>query len=91
MAVSSDAVLPETVERERAIYHAQAKEEGKPAQVIPRIVEGKLKKFFEEHTLLEQSYVRDPERRVRDLVEEIQAKVGEKIVVRRFIRYEVGS
>ncbi len=91
VAVSSDAVLPEVVERERAIYEAQAKEEGKPAQVIPRIVEGKLKKFFEEQTLLEQSYVRDPERRVRDLVEEIQAKVGEKIVVRRFIRYEVGS
>ncbi|MBI4514056.1 MAG: translation elongation factor Ts [Gemmatimonadetes bacterium] len=90
LAVSPEEVAPDVVERERAIYEAQAREEGKPAAVIPKIVEGKLKKFFEEQTLLEQPYVRDPERRVRELIEEVQARLGERIVVGRFARFEIG-
>lgn len=91
VAVSPQDVPSDAIERERAIYEVQAREEGKPEAVVPKIVEGKLKKFVEEQTLLEQAYVRDPERRVRDVVEEVQAKVGEKLVVRRFVRYEVGK
>jgi elongation factor Ts len=91
VAVSPEEVPPEVVARERAIYEAQAREEGKPEPVIPKIVEGKLRKFFQENTLLEQPYIRDPERTVRQLVEEVQAKVGERIVVRRFARFEVGA
>ena len=91
VAVSPEEVPPEIVARERAIYEAQAREEGKPEPVIPKIVEGKLRKFFQENTLLEQPYIRDPERTVRQLVEEVQAKVGERIVVRRFARFEVGA
>ncbi|MGH7544710.1 MAG: translation elongation factor Ts [Gemmatimonadota bacterium] len=91
VAVHPDDVPADLIERERAIYEAQAREEGKPPAVVPKIVEGKLKKFYQEQTLLEQAYVRDPERRVRQLIEEVQAKLGERIAVRRFVRYEVGE
>lgn len=91
VAVSPEDVPPEVIEKERAIYAAQAREEGKPEGVIPKIVEGKLKRFFQEQTLLEQPYVRDPERRVRQIIEEAQGKIGEKIAVGRFVRYELGK
>ncbi len=81
--------VPEAVlEEERAKHRAEF--EGKPPQVLERIVEGRLKKFIEEACLLEQPYIRDPERKVRDIVADIVVKMGENIVVRRFVRYELG-
>ncbi|MBI4540326.1 MAG: translation elongation factor Ts [Gemmatimonadetes bacterium] len=91
LAVAPADIAPEIVERERQIYLEQARAEGKPEPVQQRIVEGKLKKFFSEHALLEQSFVKDPDRTVRDVVTEVAAKTGENIVVRRFVRFELGG
>ncbi|MGH7813276.1 MAG: translation elongation factor Ts [Candidatus Binataceae bacterium] len=77
------------LEQERQIYAAQA--EGKPAQVIEKIVAGKIEKFYKEACLLEQAYVRDPNRTVTELIGEAVAKMGEKIDVRRFVRFQLGE
>lgn len=91
--VSREDVPPETIEREKEIYRQQLADQKKPPQVLEKIIEGKLGKFFEDTCLLEQVYQRDPtgKTRVRELVNEVSAKTGEKIAVRRFVRYQVGS
>ena len=91
MAVERARVDPAYVERERAIYMEQARATGKPEAVLQRIVDGKVEKLYEEICLLEQAYIRDPERRVKDLVTEAVAKIGENIIVRRFAKYRVGE
>ncbi len=88
--VSKEDVPAAVLEEERAVYRSQI-EGNKPPQVVERIVEGKLSKFYEEVCLLEQPYIRQPERKVKDLVTELIAQVGENIVVRRFVRYELGA
>ncbi len=88
--LSKEDVPEEVLAEERAIYRSQI-EGNKPPQVIERIVEGKLAKFYEEVCLLEQPSIRDPERRVKDLVSELAAQVGENVVVRRFVRFELGA
>jgi len=77
------------IEQERQIYTSQS--EGKPAQVVAKIVEGKLQKFYREVCLLEQSWVRDPNRTISDLIGEYVGKLGEKIDVRRFERFQLGE
>ncbi|MGE5573728.1 MAG: translation elongation factor Ts [Bacteroidota bacterium] len=89
--VSSEDVPASMLENERAIYRAQALNEGKPEAVVERIVEGRLKKFYTEVCLLDQPYIRDPEKTIRDLVAEVSAKTGEKVEVRRFARFELGE
>jgi elongation factor Ts len=79
------------VEHERQIFEIQAKESGKPDDVIPRIVDGKLSAYFKENVLLEQPYVKDDSKTVQELVDEVAAKVGEKLVVRRFARFKLGE
>ncbi len=91
IAVSTDEVPAEIVERERAIFEAQVAESGKPEQVRGKIVEGKRKKFYKENVLLEQAFVKDDKKTVGNLVKEISGKVGENVVVRRFTRYELGE
>jgi elongation factor Ts len=91
IAVAREDVADDVVAREREIFLAQAKEEGKPEHIAEKIVEGKLRKFFEERTLLEQKYVKDPEITVSDRIQGTQAKLGEKIAVSRFMRYKVGE
>lgn len=91
LAISREDVPEELVERERKVYHGQVLEEGKPEHIAEKIVEGKLRKFFEERTLLEQKFVKNPEVTVADRIGESQAKLGEKIAVGRFLRYEVGQ
>lgn len=86
-----DDVSPEEVEKEREILRGQALREGKPEQVIERIVEGRIAKYYQENCLLEQPYVRDPDLSVRDLLAELIAKIGENIVIRRFARFAVGE
>ena len=84
-------VPEEVVERERTSYRAQALEEGKPEHILDRIVEGKLAKFYEQICLMEQPFVKDEDRTIKDLVDDVLAKLGEKIVLRRFVRYELGE
>ena len=91
LAVSPEDIPADVVERERAIFEAQVAESGKPEQVRPKIVEGKLKKFYQENVLLRQPYVKDDKMTVGDLVTGVSSKVGENIVVRRFVRYELGE
>jgi elongation factor Ts len=90
-AVDRESVPPELLERERAIYQEQAEATGKPAAVVEKIVAGKLEKFYAETVLLEQPFIRDPDRTVGDLIQETAAKVGENVVVRRFARFAVGG
>jgi elongation factor Ts len=95
-AMKPDYIAPEDVpqavlEQEREIYRNQARGEGKPENVLDRIVEGKLKKFYSQACLLEQVYIRDDKLTVRDLLNELSGKVGERIVVRRFVAYRVGE
>jgi elongation factor Ts len=91
LAVRVEDLSAELVERERKIYEAQAAEERKPDAVKAKIVEGRLKKFFEEAALLEQKFVKDDTRTVGDLVKALVAKTGENIRIRRFARFELGG
>jgi len=89
--VSREEVPQDVIENEKAIYRAQVAD--KPAQVVEKIVDGKLDKFFDETCLLDQVFIKDPEHKlkIKDLVTEKIAKLGENIVVRRFARFQVGE
>ena len=91
--LAREDVPPAVVERERAVYLAQLADQKKPPQVIEKIVEGKLEKFFGEQCLLEQAFIKDAsgKTRVRDLVDGVNAKMGERVVVKRFARFQVGE
>jgi elongation factor Ts len=91
--LSRDTVPADVLARERAVYEAQAKESGKPAAVIGKIVEGKLEKFYTDSCLMEQVYIKDPEGKlkIKDLLNQMVAKIGENIVIRRFVRYQLGE
>ena len=91
IGVSAEDVPAELIERERRIAEEQVAAEGKPENIRAKIVEGKLKKFVAERTLLEQPYVRDDKQTVGQLVKEASAKLGEAITVRRFARFQVGA
>ena len=89
--ICREDVPPEIMEKEREIYRAAAIKEGKPEKVLDRIAEGKLEKFFSTVCLLEQPFIRDPDRTIQDLLNEVSGKLGEKVVIRRFVRYQVGQ
>ncbi len=89
--VSSEEVPPEVLEKEREIIKEQFKDSGKPPEIVNKIVEGKLGKFFQETCLLDQPYIKDDKVPVRDMVTSFIAKFGENIVIRRFARYELGK
>ena len=91
IAVRVEDVPADVVERERRVYTAQVAEEKKPDAVKVKIVEGKLRKFFEEQVLLEQPFVKDDKVTVGDLVKALSGKTGEKVEVRRFARFELGG
>jgi len=91
VAVDREGVPGDIVEKEKQIYASQAKESGKPEKVIEKIVEGKLKKFFSEACLLEQSFVKNPDIIIQDLLNELMAKTGENILIRRFARFQLGD
>jgi elongation factor Ts len=91
ICVSPEDLPEEVLEKEKEIYKKQAEAEGKPENIIPRIVEGKLKKFYKEVCLLEQPYIRDDSLTIQDLLNELVSVLGEKIVIRRFVRFEVGE
>jgi elongation factor Ts len=89
--IREEDVEGDVVEREREIYRAQALEMGKPENVVEKIVDGKMQKFFKESCLMNQAYVRDPEISIADLLNELIAKIGENISIKRFARYQVGE
>ena len=89
--VSREEIPESVLEHERAIYRAMALNEGKPERIVDKIVEGRLEKFFQEVCLLEQPFVKDPDMTVGELLNAKIAKTGEKISVRRFVRYERGE
>jgi len=89
--VGPDDVPEEEVEKEKAIYADQAAAEGKPEKVVPKIVEGKLRRYYESVCLLEQSYIKDPDRKVKDVITEQIGKIGESIRVGRFVRMVLGE
>ena len=88
---SRDEVPESVIEAEKAVYRAQALEEGKPEHIIDRIVEGKLDKYFETVCLVEQPFVKDEDRPVEEILKDHIARLGENIVVKRFVRYELGE
>lgn len=89
--VKREDVPEDVLEQEKEIYRKQAIQEGKPEHVIERIVEGKLKNFYKENVLLEQPFVKDEDKTVEEVVKEAIAKIGENIVIRRFVRWELGE
>jgi elongation factor Ts len=91
IAISSEDLPPEIVKTEKEIYRAQAMNSGKGEKVAERIVEGRLRKFFSEVCLLNQVYVKDPDITIQDLVNELKAKTGENIIVKRFVRFQLGE
>ena len=91
LGIRPEDVPEEVVNREKDIYQAQALEMGKPENVVPKIVEGKLNKFYKDNCLLNQPYVKNPDLSVEDLLNELIAKIGENISIRRFVRFQTGE
>jgi len=91
LGIKPEDISEEIVESEKDIYRAQALDMGKPENILDKIVEGKLKKFYQENCLLNQPFVRDPDISVADLMNELIAKIGENITIKRFVRYQIGE
>ncbi|NMC57146.1 MAG: translation elongation factor Ts [Eubacteriaceae bacterium] len=89
--LTSEDVPADVIEKEKAIYKAQAMNEGKPENIAEKMVEGRLKKYFKDVCLMEQPFVRDQDKSVTDVVKEIIASIGENIKIRRFVRYQMGE
>lgn len=91
LCIDRNGVPEKLIEKEKEIYAEQARRGNKPEKIVPRIVEGKLEKFYSDNCLLEQPFVKDPERTVNDILKEAIAKFGENITIRRFVRYRLGE
>ena len=90
-SISRDDMDPAVLEREKTIFTDQAKESGKPDNIVEKMVEGRIEKFFAESCLLEQQYIKDSDRKVSDLLTEAVSTLGENIVVNRFVRFAIGE
>jgi elongation factor Ts len=91
LGITPEDISQEIIEKEKEIYRAQALDMGKPENVIDKIVEGKLNKFYQESCLLNQPYVRDTDITIADLLNQMIAKIGENISIKRFVRYQIGD
>jgi len=89
--LNKEDVPEDILQHERDILKAQALNEGKPEKIIEKMVQGRIEKFYKEVCLMEQAFVKDPDKSIRDLVLDKTAKIGERIVIRRFTRYELGA
>lgn len=89
--VKREDVPEEVKEKEKGIYRKQAQESGKPDKILDKIAEGKLEKFFQEVCLLEQPFIKNPDVTVKGLLEDLISKMGENILIRRFVRYQLGE
>lgn len=91
IAIDREDVSEEIISRERKIYTEQAKATGKPIKVLDKIVDGKMNKFYQDNCLIDQVYIKDPDKRVKDLITEAIATLGENITVNRYARFAVGE
>jgi len=91
LAVDRQSISTELVEKDKAIYLEQSKNEGKPEHIAEKIVEGRLDKFYQDNCLMEQAFVKNPDQTIDELLIELTAKIGEKISVRRFTRFVLGE
>jgi elongation factor Ts len=91
LGIAPEDIPQEVIEKEKEIYRAQALETGKPENVLDKIVDGKLKKFYQDNCLMNQPYVRNPDITIADLLNELIAKIGENISIKRFVRYQIGE
>jgi elongation factor Ts len=91
VGIRQEDVPKETIDKEKEIYRAQVLEMGKPEKIVDKIVEGKLKKYFKDNCLMNQDYVRDPNITIEDLLNEMVAKIGENITIKRFARFKIGE
>ena len=91
LSISRDDIDKNLLNKEKEIFHQQAVSSGKPENVISKIVEGKIEKFYSEICLFDQQYIRDPDRKISDLINETIATLGENIVIKRFVRYAIGE
>ena len=89
--ISREEVPQDEIAREREVLTQQAKNEGKPDHIIEKMVEGRIVKFYEQICLLDQSFIKDPDMKIQDLLNEKISKIGENLKIRRFVRYEVGE
>lgn len=89
--VSRDEVPQDEIEKEKEILTAQALNEGKPEKIVAKMVEGRISKYYEEYCLMEQSFVKDPDKTITQLLNEKVSTIGENITIRRFVRYELGE
>ena len=91
LCIRREEAPQDVLEKEREIYKQQALESGKPEHIVDKIVEGRIEKFLKEICLLDQPYVKNPDLTIQDLLNELIAKMGENISIRRFVRYQVGE
>lgn len=91
VGIVPEDVPQEVIDREREIYKAQVLEMGKPEQMVEKIAEGKLNKFFKESCLMNQQYVKEPDKTIADYLNEVIARTGEKITIKRFARFQIGT
>jgi elongation factor Ts len=91
LAIVAEDIPAEVLAREKEIYRAQAQETGKPANVMDKIIDGKMNKFFKDNCLLQQAFVKNPDITVADLLNELIAKIGENISIKRFVRFQIGE
>jgi elongation factor Ts len=91
LSISPDDIDPELVERERAIFTEQAKESGKPAEIVAKMVEGRVRKYYEEVTLLAQTFVIDGETKIADVIKKAEKEAGAPIKLTKFVRYALGE
>jgi elongation factor Ts len=91
VGIVPEDVPQEVIDREREIYKAQVLEMGKPEQMVEKIAEGKMNKFFKESCLMNQQYVKEPDKTIADYLNEVIAKTGEKITIKRFARFQIGT
>lgn len=89
--VREEEVPKDNIEKEKEILRNQALNEGKPEKIVDKMVEGRIRKYYEQVCLMNQSFVKDPDKKIRDIVNEKIAKIGENISIRRFARYELGE
>ena len=91
LAIKREDIPSETIDKEKEIFSELTRKEGKPEHIIDKIVEGRLEKFYSESALLEQNYVKDPDKTVQDILTDIIAKLGENISIQRYVRFHLGE
>ena len=91
LVMRREDLLEEDVEKEKEIYRDQARSQGKPDKIIEKIVQGKMEKYYQEVCLLDQQFIKDSDKRVSDLLNDLKMKLGENIIIKRFARFRLGE